>query len=75
MHRGLGQLVAGATIGLALAIAISWLTTRLPIELQQGGIGLLGVVALAIVGAGFLACLIPAYRALAIEPTVALRCE
>jgi ABC-type antimicrobial peptide transport system permease subunit len=60
--RALGQLLVGAGLGAALAVALGTTT----------GV-VLGLVAVFMMGIGFLAALGPARRCLSIEPTEALR--
>jgi ABC-type antimicrobial peptide transport system permease subunit len=69
--RALGQLAAGAALGMAAAVAL---------ERASGGVLMRGnaaivfpAVALSMMAVGFLAALGPARRALRIEPTEALR--
>ena len=71
--RALLQLAAGATLGLALGVAV---------EKASGGVIMRGnaavvlpAVTFVIVAVGFLAALGPARRSLRIEPTEALRYE
>jgi len=64
----------GLTSGLALSLGLGRVITRWVQNGTHDPLIVLGVSLLVIVVAG-LACLIPALRALAVDPTTALRCE
>lgn len=64
----------GLASGLALSLGLGRVITRWVENATHDPLIVLGVSLLVIVVAG-LACLIPALRALAVDPTTALRCE
>jgi ABC-type antimicrobial peptide transport system permease subunit len=64
----------GLTAGVALSLGLGRLITRWVENATRDPLIVLGVSLLVIVVAG-LACLVPALRALAVDPTTALRCE
>jgi hypothetical protein len=69
------QLAAGAVLGVALAVAVARLVLLLPFPLRAGEpVSLAACVAL-LVGVGLAACAAPLRRALAVQPTEALRHE
>ena len=73
--QGMILVVVGATLGLAIALALTRLTRNMLFGLSAvDPITYLGVAALLMVVALF-ACYIPARRATKIDPTVALRYE
>jgi putative ABC transport system permease protein len=75
LRDGMGCAIAGALLGLGAA----WLTGRaltgLIYGLEPADPLLLVVVTLTLAGAAFAACLLPARRAAAVDPLVALRHE
>jgi predicted permease len=75
LRRGLMQIVTGIALGSAMGWALLRLMQLIPIDMASGGTGWLAVVATAMLVAGFVACLVPASRALGIHPVEALRHE
>jgi putative ABC transport system permease protein len=73
LRQGAVQMGTGLLLGIGLATAVSQLLSNILFDVQprdpQVFGGVVGVLALA----GFLACLIPARRATAVDPMVALR--
>jgi len=75
LARGIGQLLAGAAIGLAVAFAVCRLMAGLLFQTSANDPVAFGGVALTLVAVGTLACWIPARRAAQIEPLEAIRHE
>lgn len=69
LQRAMRQLAVGVGLGIALMVVLRLITTA------SVGWGTLAAVSAATVGAGLLACLVPALRAAAISPTDAIRSE
>lgn len=74
-RQGLLQLVAGIAIGLALAAGVSQLLTVVLFDVQPRDPVIFGSVATVLTAVGLLACLVPARRATAVDPLVALRAD
>ena len=75
LGRAAVQLVGGAAAGWALAVAVLGGTGMLPIRVAPGEPWLAPAVAMLMVAAGLAAAWVPARRALAVEPSEALRAE
>jgi len=71
--------MSAALIGIGLGMAGSFALTRflmsLLFEVRPMDAGVLCAVALILVGVAFMACYLPARRALKVDPIIALRCE
>jgi putative ABC transport system permease protein len=75
LRRGLLHLAIGLPVGVAGALAMSGVLNRALVEISPADpITFLGVAALLTV-VGVAACLVPARRATAVDPTAALRAE
>ena len=75
MKDGIRLTVLGIVLGLAGAAALTRLMVSLLFEVKPMDPATLIAVALLLAAAAFLACYIPARRALSIQPITALRCE
>ena len=75
MKRGLLQIVAGLTIGLAAAWPAARLMASLPIGVSPSDPVVFMIVASLLAIVGLLACWIPARRAAALDPVKAIRYE
>ncbi len=73
LRQGLGLALTGTAIGLAGALAMSKLITRLIPEAQPGDPLTLAAVAALLIGVALAATYVPARRASRVDPTVALR--
>jgi putative ABC transport system permease protein len=73
--QGLRQLLMGLAIGLAAAIALTRVLGWLLIGVSPHDPLTLGMVTLVLGAAAFLGCLLPARRAMRVDPVVALRNE
>jgi putative ABC transport system permease protein len=73
--QGFVLVLVGAALGLAGALALTRLLAGLLYEVTATDPLALGSVALLLLVAALLACLIPAWRATRIDPLVALKCE
>jgi ABC-type antimicrobial peptide transport system permease subunit len=75
MKRGLWQIGAGLTVGLALAIPAVRLLSALPLRVSTVDPVVFFSVAGVLVGVGVFACWLPARRAAALDPVKAIRYE
>jgi len=75
LGEGGRQLAVGGAIGMALAWALSRALATAIEPLQQAGVFMFGAVLALLIVTGVLALLIPARRALRVEPVRALRSE
>jgi putative ABC transport system permease protein len=73
--QGLTQLAIGMTLGLALAFGIARLLRVILFQVQPRDPVIFGGVVAVLLGVGLLACFVPARRATAIDPLVALRAD
>jgi predicted permease len=75
LRQGLGLAIAGAAVGLACALIVSYLMAGLLYGVRPADPLTFAGVALLLIGVALLACYIPARRALRVDPLVALRYE
>ena len=75
MRQGLVLVLAGLAVGAAGAFALSRSLSSFLFETEPTDIGILAGVALVFVVTGLGACYLPARRAMAVDPLVALRDE
>jgi predicted permease len=73
LQQGLVQIGIGLVAGLGLAALVSRLLSVVLFDVQPRDPVVFGGVIAVLAGAGLLACLIPARRAVAVDPLVALR--
>ena len=73
--QGLAQLAVGMTFGLALALGIARLLKVVLFQVQPRDPMIFGGVAAVLLAVGLLACFVPARRATAIDPLLALRSD
>jgi putative ABC transport system permease protein len=73
--QGMTQVVIGLVIGLAAAFGLTRALSSLLIQVSPGDPVTLIFVALVLTAAAILGCLIPALRAMRVDPVVALRHE
>jgi ABC-type antimicrobial peptide transport system permease subunit len=73
--QGMTQVIIGLAIGLAAAIGLTRALESLLIQVSPGDPVTLIFVALVLTAAAILGCLIPALRAMRVDPVVALRHE
>jgi predicted permease len=74
-RQGLGMVLAGSAIGLAGALVVSRLIARALYGVRPADPLTFGGVMLLLIGVALLACYVPARRAMAVDPIVALRHE
>jgi putative ABC transport system permease protein len=74
-RQGMLQLGIGLTLGLALAAGVSRLLSIILFDVQPRDPVIFGGVVAVLATAGLLACLLPARRATAVDPIIALRAE
>ncbi|HEY1808072.1 MAG TPA: FtsX-like permease family protein, partial [Acidobacteriaceae bacterium] len=75
MRRGVWQIVAGLTLGLAAAYPAARLMANLPIDVSPTDPAVFIAVAAVLAVVGLIACWLPARRAAALDPVRAIRCE
>ncbi|MEM7585839.1 MAG: ABC transporter permease [Acidobacteriota bacterium] len=75
LRQGLRWVVIGLVVGLAASLAVSRLMTDLLFEVGPSDPLTLLSVSLVLIAAATAACLLPARRAIRVQPTVALRSE
>jgi predicted permease len=75
MRRGLWQIAAGVTLGLAAGFPIARLMKSLPLGLSSTDPRIFLAVATVLATVGILACWLPARRAAALDPVKAIRYE
>jgi putative ABC transport system permease protein len=73
--QGMLQLGIGLTLGLGLAAGVSRLLSMILFEVQPRDPAIFGGVIAVLATAGLLACYLPARRATAVDPLVALRSD
>ena len=71
----LGLSLVGVSIGLATALAMSWLIASLLFGIKPGDLLTLAVATAFMFLVGILACYVPARRSTRVDPMIALRCE
>jgi putative ABC transport system permease protein len=74
-RQGLGMALAGSVIGLAGALVVTRLMAGVLYGVRPADPLTFAAVALLLMGVGLFACYIPARRAIAVDPIVALRHE
>jgi predicted permease len=74
-RQGLGMALTGSVIGLAAALVVSRLIANVLYGVRPADPLTFAGVALLLIGVALLACYIPARRAMAVDPIVALRHE
>ena len=75
LRRGMGLVVLGLAIGTAAAFALTRLMQSLLFEVSASDPLVFGLIAAVLAAVAFTACLIPARRAMKVDPMVALRYE
>ncbi len=75
LRQGLWQIGIGLMFGLAFAAGLSRLLTIILFGVEPWDPGVFATVVVALSGAALLACLVPARRAMRVDPMVALRYE
>jgi len=75
LQRALGPLSIGLVLGIAIALMVAPVMRRLLYGVEPLDPVVMLVAPLALAGACILACLVPAHRALRIDPVIALRAE
>lgn len=75
LHQSVWQTVLGVAAGAGGAIALGVVLAHLVYKVQPFEPGALALAALPVTLVAMVACLIPAYRATRIDPTIALRAE
>jgi predicted permease len=75
LRQGMKLAAIGMAAGLLAALALTRLMAGLLYGVRPADPATLGAVTLLLGGIAFLACYIPARRATAVDPVVALRCE
>jgi putative ABC transport system permease protein len=75
LKRGMGLALVGLAIGMAAAFALTRLMQSLLFEVSASDPLVFALIALLLAAVAFAACVIPARRAMKIDPMVALRYE
>ena len=73
--QGILQLAVGMTLGLGLGAGVAQLLAAILFDVQPRDPMVFGSVVVALMGAGLLACYVPARRAARIDPLSAMRAE
>ncbi len=74
-RQGVGQMAIGLGVGLAAAVGLTKALTSLMVDVTSTDPVTLGLVSLVLGTSAILGCLIPAMRAMRVDPVVALRHE
>jgi predicted permease len=75
LGRGVKQLMMGAIMGLAAAVAVCRLMARILFKVAPNDVATLALVTFALLAVGLAACWFPARRAAKLDPVKALRYE
>jgi putative ABC transport system permease protein len=75
LRQGMKLAAVGMAAGLVAALALTRFMAGLLYGVRPADPATLAAVALLLGGIAFLACYIPARRATAVDPAIALRCE
>jgi len=75
VRQGAFQLTVGLTVGLAMAFGLSRVLRVIMFDVEPSDPGVFGAIVAVILGVGLAASLVPARRATAVDPIVALRYE
>ncbi len=75
VRSGLVLIVVGLSIGLLFALGLAQVLAGLLVGLNPFDLPVFGGVTLLLLGVSFLACYVPARRAMSIDPAITLKCE
>jgi putative ABC transport system permease protein len=75
LRQGVIELLLGVVVGVGLAAGLSTMMSALLFRVEPWDPLIFTYIVLALVGIGLIACLVPARRALRVDPIVALRYE
>jgi len=75
LMEGLRLAVIGSAVGTAAALAVTRVIKRLLFGVAPGDPATFALVVVVMMAVVILACLAPAWRALRVDPMVALRCD
>jgi predicted permease len=75
LRQGAGMVIGGLTIGLAVSVGLTILVTRFLTIVSAVDPLLFGIAVAGLVAVAFIACYLPARRAMQIDPAAALRTE
>jgi ABC-type antimicrobial peptide transport system permease subunit len=75
LGEGLGLVAVGVALGLAAAVGLARLMTKLLYDVSPADPLTFAAVVPALMGVALVACLVPARRAVETDPIRALRCE
>ena len=75
VRGGLRLIVAGLVIGLIVSLGLSHVLAGLLVGLDPWDFPVFGAVTMLLMAISFLACYLPARRAMAIDPAITLKCE
>ena len=75
LNRSMGAALLGVGFGIAGSYALTKFLSGLLFEVKPMEPNILGIVAVILVCVAFLACYLPARRAVKVDPMIALRCD
>ncbi len=75
LKSGLIQLIVGVLMGLTLAASFSVLLTNFLYRVSPWNHFIFTLVCVSVIVVGIIACVVPARRAMRVDPLVAIRCE
>ncbi len=72
---GMALALAGVVIGLVASFALMRVMSQLLFDVKPTDLPTFGIITLLLISVALLACCLPGYRAMKVDPMIALRCE